>query len=189
MKTRVRKRERSWAYGYDRPPMRSRWLTYVFLVIVAIIVGVITSGLPSRSKDPALRVAPPESTTVPSSPSSSSVPRSTTSTTSTTTPQGHDPASVTVLVANGTSVDGAATRRGDELRVRGYVVLTPVDAEQPSSTTRVFYAINSKVDARAVASVLDVPDAAVAPLPDPLPVADLQAATVLVVVGADLANE
>jgi hypothetical protein len=95
---------------------------------------------------------------------------------------------VTVLVANGTEVDGAATRRGDELRGRGYVVLTPVDAEDTAAETRVFYAINAEADARAIASVLGADASTVAPLPSPVPVADLQSASVLVVVGEDLAN-
>jgi hypothetical protein len=176
------------ARGYDLPPVRSRWLTYAFLVIVAIVVGVITSGVPSRGKDPTLLAASSDPTTVPSTRPAGSAPTGRPTTTSTTT-AANDPASVTVLVANGTEVDGAATRRGDELKVRGYDVLTPVDANLSSPTTRVFHADRGEADARAVASVLGAANDAVAPLPDPLPVLDLQSATVLVVVGADLAND
>jgi hypothetical protein len=176
------------AHRYDLPPMRTRWLTYAFLVIVAIGAGVVASGLPTRGKDPVLRAEETPANPAPAAARTTVTSTRPAATTSTTTRQAHAPAAVTVLVANGTEVDGAATRRGDQLRSRGYVVLTPVDAEDASAQTRVFYAINGEADARAIASTFGAPTDAVAPLPDPLPVADLQSANVLVVVGEDLAN-
>ncbi len=164
--------------------MRSRGLTYALLIVVAIVVGVIATGMPSRRKDPSLRIAASEveipSTTTPSSRASTAPPPST------TTVPAHDPATVTVLVANGTGVDGAATQRAAQLKQRGYVSLTPVDAQAHAGTTGVFYVLGAQGDGAAIARIIGAPKNAVQPMPEPLPVADLQAATVLVVLGDDL---
>jgi hypothetical protein len=166
--------------------MRSRGLTYGLLVVVAIAVGLIATGMPSRRKDPSLRIAASEvaipSTITPSS-RASTAPRP-----STTTVPAHDPSTVTVLVANGTGVDGAATKRADQLKQRGYVSLTPVDAQAHAGTTGVFYVLGAQGDAIAVARLIGAPAGSVLPMPEPLPVADLQAATVLVVLGDDLSG-
>jgi hypothetical protein len=95
---------------------------------------------------------------------------------------------VTVLVANATGIDGFATKRADQLKQRGYVSLKPVDASERSKVTGVFYVSGAHADALAVARLIGAPAGAVLPMPKPLPVADLQAATVFVVLGDDLSG-
>jgi hypothetical protein len=164
--------------------MRSRWLTYGSVIVVAIVVGVIATGLPSRRKDPSLRIDAAERTNPSTSTSSTARTRPSSSTTSV---PGHDPSTVTVLVANGSLVDHAATKRSDELTQRGYIVLTPTNAEEKAITTGVFFLPGAEGDAKAIAGVLGAPATAVQAMPDPAPI-DLAAATVLVLLGEDLAR-
>jgi hypothetical protein len=56
------------------------------------------------------------------------------------------------------------------------------------SSSTVYYADGYEAEAEAVAATLS-PQPPVAPMPDPAPVADLRGATVLVVVGPDLADD
>src|SRR5438045_3097626 len=113
MTTRMRKRFREPDEGYARSTMRARGLPYVFLAVVAIGVGVIASGIPSRRHDPSLRALVADATN-PSSTTSSSGARNR-SASPTTSARAHDRTTVTVLVVNGTAVNGAATKRADQL--------------------------------------------------------------------------
>jgi len=98
------------------------------------------------------------------------------------------PGQIPVLVANGTSVQGAAGRVTLQLGTEGYVTKTSVNAnERGRATTVVYFAEGAEQAAQQVATFLGVtapPEA----MPNPLPVADLQGATVLVVLGDDLAT-
>lgn len=98
----------------------------------------------------------------------------------------HPPAEVRVLVANGSSVSGAAGAVTDQLMSdRGYMGLTPTNALEPASTSRAYYARAYELDARQIAQILDVPQDVVQPMPENPPVTDLAGAHVLVVLGAD----
>jgi hypothetical protein len=79
-------------------------------------------------------------------------------------------------------------KRAADLKRRGYVSLTPVDASEHYRVTGVFYVLGAQGDAYAVARLIGAPAGAVLPMPEPLPVPDLQAATVVVVLGDDIAN-
>ena len=101
------------------------------------------------------------------------------------------PAEVTVLVANGSGVSGAAGDFTGTLNADGYVTAEPANADRKDySTTTVFYVGEEQVEAQAVATALGLDPNAVQPMPDPPPTedGDLRNSTVLVVLGTDQAG-
>jgi hypothetical protein len=110
--------------------------------------------------------------------------------TETTERPAKDPAEVTVLVANGTAVSGVATQFSTKLDAEGYVTAEPSTGDKDDyATTTVYYNTDSQPEASAVAAVLGVSAENVKPMPNPVPTrdADLRSASVLVIVGSDLA--
>ena len=110
---------------------------------------------------------------------------------STTTVAGQrEPGDVSVLVANGSGVAGLAGQLSEEVGAAGYETAQPanIDEDAPVSSSTVYYADGYAEEAEALAATLS-PQPPVAPMPDPAPVADLRGATVLVVVGPDLADD
>lgn len=99
----------------------------------------------------------------------------------------HPPAEVRVLVANGTSVAGAAGRVNDQLTGAGYNGLTPTNADSVDASV-IYYEPGYELDARLIARNLNAAPEAVLPMPDAPPVSDLSEAHVLVVLGPDLAS-
>ena len=110
-----------------------------------------------------------------------------TSSTTTTAPP-RDPAQVKVLVANGSDVNGAAGAESDALEALGYVAANPTNAE-PVPATVVYYTVGYQAEAEALATAIGAPATSVTPLPTPAPVADMQLANILVVIGPDLASK
>lgn len=106
--------------------------------------------------------------------------------TTTTTPTTRNPAEVKVLVANGTSVAGAAGRTQDQLAAQGYNVLAAVQStESGVEASVVFFAEGFEAEAAELAAQFD-PVPVVQPLTDTPPVDDLRGADVLVVLGQDI---
>ena len=99
----------------------------------------------------------------------------------------HNPAEVTVLVANGAGIDGLASRIADQLKAANYVLSEPGNTKAPADESTVFYTAGYEADAAAVAALLSPPPKT-ALLPDPPPVDDMKGAQVLVVAAADLAT-
>lgn len=99
----------------------------------------------------------------------------------------HDPATVTVLVANGARIQGLASRVSDQLKAANYVTAEPGNTLAPADESAVFYTPGYEADAAAIAALL-APPPPVAALPDPAPVEDMKGAHVLVVAAADLAS-
>lgn len=108
-------------------------------------------------------------------------------TTDTTTPRAHNPAEVTVLVANGAGITGLASRVADSLKAQNYILAESGNTRAPADASAVYYSPGYEADAAAIAKLLS-PTPKVEALPDPLPVADLKGANVLVVAAADLAQ-
>jgi hypothetical protein len=166
------------------------------LVAVVFVIGALV--LPSATR-PGLGTAPASATspTVPVStvPSSSSpapaASSSTTSPTTTTTVAVPTvaPSTIKVLVANGTNTSGVASAVSSLLSGKGYSTLTPVNALTVVSASQV-YAIGPAAAgaARQVAAALGLPQTSVEPASQPVPVASPGAATVVVIVGPDLAS-
>jgi hypothetical protein len=104
----------------------------------------------------------------------------------TTTVALRPPAQVKVLAANGTTTKGLAGRFKDKLSGAGYNALAPTDAsKKPVATSTVYFQTGYEAEARGIATLLQIPATAVKPLPTPPPVASLQGANVVVVVGQD----
>ena len=174
--------------------MRVRGALYGLLIVLAAILGIVAAGLPARGGSDRARISdpPPTPTTIARTTTTVAPAPSTTTTTTTTTTTAapaHTPAQVTVLVANGTSTTGAATKLTKSIGRGGYKTLTAVDANNRSTTTTaVYYAAGYQRDADTLAAVIGAPASAVQAMPLPLPVSSLQSANVLVVLGSDLAH-
>ncbi len=100
-------------------------------------------------------------------------------------------AEVTVLVANGSGLPGAAGTVTDTVAAAGYATAEPSNADFVDSTT-VYYVGSDEAEAIGVAAAIGLEPVenpgVVQPMPDPAPVDDLRGATVLVVLGPDLAG-
>jgi hypothetical protein len=154
----------------------------VGLIILAVVLGIVllnaTDSTPtfvesSGEKATATTVAGDDSTT------SSTVAGAARS-------KAHDPAAVTILVANGSGVKGAASRVAETLKGSNYVLKESVNTETPAEASVIYYSTGYEADARAIAALL-TPTPGLAPMPEPIPVADLAGANVLVVIAADIA--
>lgn len=155
----------------------------VALIVVAVLLGVILL-LATDSSEPF--------TAVDSKPSVDNGSTGTTAvtvhgSTPTTVQAARNPAEVTVLVANGTKINGLASKIANTLNTANYVTAAPGDTKAPADASVVYYSPGYQADARAVAALLS-PAPKVAPLPDPLPVDDMKGANMLVVAAADLAQ-
>jgi hypothetical protein len=107
--------------------------------------------------------------------------------TTTTTAALRPPAQVKVLVANGSGVNGAASKVTTTLQGQAYVTGNPTDALQRVTATAVYFTPGYEREAQAVATAIGGTAAIAQALPAQLPVADMQQANVLVVLGPDLA--
>lgn len=105
-------------------------------------------------------------------------------TASTAPPATSPPASVSVLVANGSGAVGAAGKRQTTLGAAGYADVDTANAPTPVSQTSVYFGPGLQADAVAVAEALGLPAAVVSALPSPPPF-DTRGADVVVVVGTD----
>jgi hypothetical protein len=107
--------------------------------------------------------------------------------TTTTVAQARNPAEVTILVANGSGVSGAAGRVAETLKGANYAMKDSTNTTSPAESSFVYFTPGYEADAAAVAARLAPATPAVQAMPDPVPVRDLAGANILVVVAADLA--
>lgn len=165
----------------------------VALIVAAVIVGVVllrsTDGTEAfradTSADEQTDGTQPATGTNTNSTQTTAKP-ATGGNTTTTAAAAHDPAKVTVLVANGSGVAGAAGKIATTLKGSNFIAQA-ANTLAPVSTSVVYFTAGYEADAKAIAALLK-PSPGVAAIPNPLPVADLAGAHVLVVVAADLAN-
>lgn len=153
----------------------------VALIIAAVLLGVV---LLKATDEPAFEASGVDRTTVPAEVGHTTTTNGHTSTTLTAP---HDPSKVTVLVANGAGINGLASRIGDKLKAANYVTTEPGNTKAPADESAVYFSPGYEADANAIAALL-TPAPKVAALPNPVPVADLKNAKVLVVAAADLAT-
>ncbi len=171
--------------GGRRPPggagqrgaVRQRGGAGLLIVVVAVVVGALL--LPSATRPPLLGSAPSGAVAT-----TTTVPVPTPTTTSTVSP-----AAVHVLVANGTTVPNGAGSVAAFLTTKGFGTLVPVDATSTNLQSSAVYAVNGSdpAGAQAVAVALGLPASGVLTSGTP-PVRSVANATVVVVLGPDLAN-
>ena len=135
--------------------------------------------------------APPASTTAPRSTSTSRATTTTrrrsggTTTTTTTVPR----SSVKVLVANGTTTPGAAGHYTQVLSGQGWATQAPANASATASSSTVYYAAGQMASASTIATSLGLSSADVQPLTSSVPVSGTSGASIVLVVGPDLAAQ
>lgn len=98
------------------------------------------------------------------------------------------PAEVTVIVLNGTTVNGAAGKYSTALASAGYQMLEAGDAPTKVPASQVYFTEGFEAEAAAVALAIGAPATltpAVLPTPPP---GEVGAANVVVVIGTDLAS-
>lgn len=150
------------------------------LLIVAVLIGIVL--LNAADDAPPNRVAAGSSDDTPSE-----VTTSTALTTTIVTLPLRAPADVKVITANGTDVRGVAGKARDQLKTAGYNVLAPTDAARAPASA-VYFTGDFTREAEAVAANLGLPPTSVQPFPTPAPLADARGATVIVIVGPELAQ-
>ncbi|MDQ3145488.1 MAG: LytR C-terminal domain-containing protein [Actinomycetota bacterium] len=165
----------------------------VALIAVAVVIGILlleATDPPDSLVDPATVAT---NATAGDDSSSSAPPASDDPEAPGTTAEGgqpaFDPGSVSVLVANGSSVPGAAGRLSATIEEGGYSIAPPADTPEDVDASVVYFVEGFEEAATAIAASLS-PAPSVAALPDPPPVSagDLGDAEVVVVVAAELAE-
>jgi hypothetical protein len=166
------------------PPGRPPSGRGLAIVIVAVVIGVLL--LPSATRPPlsaSAVSAGSSSTTVPPGRKPSSG-HGTATTTTTTVP----PASIHVLVANATEVNGVAGAVTTFLGSKGFATLTATNALLKVTASEVFTVGGATADVAPVVAALGLPASAVEPAAAAAPVASTTGANVVVIVGPDLAT-
>lgn len=156
------------------------------IVAVATLVGlaVLAYGLDDREEGFA-----PASNPTPTPTAEPSELPAPTPTPDAASPGAADPASVTVLVANSTGVDGLAGTTTTEIaNTFGYSTLDAVDSTGPAlDTTVVYFVPGFRADAEQLAASFGLGPSAALAMPAAPPVDDLGTAQLLVVLGTDQA--
>jgi hypothetical protein len=106
-----------------------------------------------------------------------------TSTTTTTVA----PSSVSVVVANATSVNGLAAHYSTVIGAGGWSMKPPLDASTSEATSTVYYATGMQAPATQIATAIGVKASQVQPLTTATPVSGVTGTDVVVVIGQDLA--
>jgi hypothetical protein len=155
------------------------------LLGIAVLIGVILlRTAPSETVSSVKTTKTTTRTTAKPAASGVTVPQTT------TTAAPRQPAQITVTVANGTNVSGAAQRIKSQLLQSGYNVVSATNATSTTNaTTTVSYLPGFQQEAVILATSLSLPATAAAAIPPPPPVSDTKGADLVVVVGADLASQ
>ena len=156
----------------------------VIVAAIAVLLGFLILRDVNRDRgDAGVPDQTGETTTLPIDPSGSSIPTETT-----TLPR----TGFKVMVANASGVTGSAGQMSTALQAQQFIVTQPTNAAETvgkQTATKVYYVAGYESGAAAVAQVLGgVPIEAV-PTPPPVESGDLGEATVLVMLGTDLAGK
>ena len=173
--------------GFYGPEERPTSIRGVVVVVVVLVIGILL--LPSATRAPTLVAA---SATVPTTTAANGSSTTTTvthgshhgATTTTTVPA---PATVHVLVANGTNANGVAGAVSTFLGQKGYGTLTATNALTRVTTTLVYPTGGSPAAAHEVATSLGLSPNSVQAVGAPAPVPSAAGATVVVIAGPELA--
>ncbi len=96
-------------------------------------------------------------------------------------------ASLDVSVANGGAVNGVASATAGALDTEGYSAVQPVDTENPTATTTVYYEPGFQLEAARLASDLSWDPIAIAPISDMPPLATDATFELVAMIGLDKA--
>ena len=130
----------------------------LILVLVGVGIGAaVLANVPKLGSQPTGSEVATTTTSAPSSPTTAGRSSSSTSTTLAT----HQAGSVKVLVANGTSTSGVASKLAAKLTSAGYDVLSPTNTTSPASASAVYYASGYQGDAVAIAQSVGMSSGAV----------------------------
>jgi hypothetical protein len=141
----------------------------IALLAIALLIGIVL--LNATSDDPPGTSLSTGSGTPSTDDGSADKPTKAATTTTvppTTTLPARAPKDVKVIVANASSVKGAATKASDVLKPPGYNVLAPANAATAKESS-VFFTPGYDRDAAAIAAALQFPPTSVKPLPAPSP--------------------
>ena len=175
--------------GSSLPIGRVALLLILFIVATAVLVGQLHPSKATTASSATATTATTTATTTPGSPTTAaSSPTTTKPKSSTTTGPTTPPAKVTVLVANGSTVSGEATKITAQLHAAGWDTLPPVNSATNVSSSTVYYAPGFQPSATSIASSLGVPASQVQPVSSSVPVSSVAGADVVVVIGPDVAN-
>ncbi len=164
------------------PPDRPHSGRGLAIVIVAVVIGVLL--LPSATRAPLSAAAVSSGTTTTLVPGRAAAHgHQSSTTTSTTVP----PASIHVLVANATTVNGVAGSTTQFLASKGFGTLTATNALLKVTASEIFTVGGATADTQAVAAALSLPASSIEPAAAAAPVASTTGANVVVIVGPDLA--
>jgi hypothetical protein len=166
----------------------------VFVAAVALLVSVPSSAPTTTPTTPTTAGAAGASSTTTTAPPSSTTTtaahghkaaKGSKSTTTTTTIA---PSSVSVVVANATSVNGLAAHYTTVIGAGGWKMGTPSDAATTEATSAVYYAAGFQEPAATIATAIGVKPTQVLPLTTATPVTGATGVDVVVVIGQDLAS-
>ena len=152
------------------------------IVIVAVVIGVLLLPSATRAPLPAAAVSSGTTTTLAPGKTASHGHQSSTTTSTTVAP-----ASIHVLVANATTVNGVAGAVTTFLASKGFGTLTATNALLKVTASEIFTVGGATADTQAVATALGLPASSIEPAASAAPVATITGANVVVIVGADLA--
>jgi hypothetical protein len=153
------------------------------LVVVAVVIGVLLLPSATRAPLPASAVGTTVTTLAPGRTAPHGHGHQASTTTTTVPP----PATVHVLVANATTVNGVAGAVTAFLATKGFATLTATNALLKVTASEVFTVGGATADTQEIATVLGLPAASIEPAASAAPVASTTGANVVVIVGPDLA--
>jgi hypothetical protein len=169
--------------GGDREfPAPTGFLRGVGVVIVAVVIGILL--MPSATRAPlGVKTVAASTATTTSPPTTTPRAGSTTTTLATIVPGS---ASIHVLVANGTTINGLAGGTSTYLKSRGFLALTPTNATTKVTGTQVYAVSGPSSSATTVTNALGLPASTIQPTSAVAPVRSASGANVVVIVGPDL---
>jgi hypothetical protein len=170
-------------------PRRTSPARGIALIATAVAIGlfILRNGYDTSSGDDQVVAERSDETTVPGADGGTGTGAGAGDPTATTAaPQARPAGEVTVTVANTTGVAGAAGALSETLAGAGFQTGQPTDAEPALELTQVLFVPGFQAEAQVVAETVGAPPGSVAAMPDPVPVADLGAAQVLVMLGNDI---
>jgi hypothetical protein len=153
----------------------------VFVVAAALLVDVGT-------RSPVSGVSQPTTTTTTTT-HTTGAKKGATSTTAPATTTTLARSTTSVQVANGSTGAGLAAHFSALLSAQGWATKTPANATAQVATSSVYYAPGQQEAAAAIATELKLQPTAVHPVTSAVPVAGATGDDVVVVIGADLANQ